>query len=96
MKAFTTLAVASATLLSLVNGSALVKRTPAILPSCTDFTPFTYSGCYSDAGDPKPALVYRATSLDSQKTTIQQCVAFCKGKNTETVKKTRLMTPYRQ
>lgn len=79
MKTFTTLAAASAAFFSLVNGSIIAERTPVIKPSCTDFTPFTYSGCYSDAGDPKPALVYRATSLDSQNTTIEQCVAFCKG-----------------
>ena len=79
MNTFTTFVAASATLFSAASGSALVKRTLPQNPSCTDFTPFTYKGCYKDVGDPTPALVYRAINLDSQNTTIEQCVAFCKG-----------------
>lgn len=81
MKTFTTLVAASAALISLASSSVLVERTPPQEPACTDFTPFNYKGCYADAGDPKPALVYRAVGLDSTNTTIEQCVAFCKGKH---------------
>ena len=76
----TTLIAASAALISFASGSVLVERTPPQAPACTDFTPYNYKGCYVDAGDPVPALVYRAVGLDSQNTTIEQCVAFCKGK----------------
>lgn len=80
MKTFTTLVAATAALFSISSGSVLVERTIPQEPSCTDFTPFDYKGCYTDAGDPTPALVYRAVGLDSSNTSIEQCVAFCKGR----------------
>jgi hypothetical protein len=74
------LAAASAalTLFSGVNAGISVKRTggPA-LPSCTDFTPFVYAGCFTDPSTPR-ALLY-SSNLDTQTMTVEKCVAFCKG-----------------
>lgn len=46
-------------------------------PSCTDFTPFTYAGCFSDLSNPR-ALLYNS-DLDYDTMTVAKCIAFCKG-----------------
>jgi hypothetical protein len=50
--------VASAAL-TLISASVVVKRNeePA-QPSCTDFTPFVYAGCFTDPSSPERALLY--------------------------------------
>ncbi|KAH7418127.1 WSC domain-containing protein [Cadophora sp. MPI-SDFR-AT-0126] len=77
LKSFT-VASAALTLFSGVNaGLYPVKRNeePA-QPSCTDFTPFKYAGCFVDNGSPR-TLLY--TGPRNQNQTVQDCVAFCKG-----------------
>ncbi|KAH8595600.1 WSC domain-containing protein [Bisporella sp. PMI_857] len=51
------------------------------LPSCTDYTPFVYAGCFSDSGNPR-TLIYDS-GLDTQSMTVEKCVAFCKGNSYE-------------
>jgi len=46
-------------------------------PSCTDYTPFVYAGCFVDTGSPR-ALLY-SSDLDRTTMTVEKCVAFCKG-----------------
>ncbi|KAH7360449.1 WSC domain-containing protein [Rhexocercosporidium sp. MPI-PUGE-AT-0058] len=79
LKSFT-IASAALTLFSSVSASGLypVKRTqqPA-QPSCTDFTPFKYAGCFVDNGSPR-TLLYTGPRLH-QNQTVEGCVAFCKG-----------------
>jgi hypothetical protein len=72
-------ASAALTLVSGVSANVVVKRTeePA-LPSCTNFTPFVYAGCYQDPSSPERALLYDS-GLPTQNMTVQICVAFCKG-----------------
>lgn len=77
-----TLAIASAAL-SLFSGvdagSYPVKKRneePA-QPSCTNFTPFVYAGCFQDLSSPR-ALLYNS-NLPTQNMTVEICVAFCKG-----------------
>ncbi|KAH6720098.1 WSC domain-containing protein [Leptodontidium sp. MPI-SDFR-AT-0119] len=78
LKSFT-VASAALTLFSGVTASGLypVKRNeePA-QPSCTDFTPFKYAGCFIDNGSPR-TLLYTGPRNSNQ--TVQDCVAFCKG-----------------
>lgn len=52
-------ASAALTLVSGVSASVVVKRNeePA-QPSCTDFTPFVYAGCFTDPSSPERALLY--------------------------------------
>jgi hypothetical protein len=71
-------ASAALTLVSGVSASVVVKRNgePA-QPSCTDFTPFVYAGCYQDPSSPR-ALLYNS-NLPTQNMTVETCVAFCKG-----------------
>ncbi|KAI9055302.1 hypothetical protein LZ554_000262 [Drepanopeziza brunnea f. sp. 'monogermtubi'] len=73
------IASAALTLFSGASASGLypVKRTqgPA-QPSCTDFTPFKYAGCFVDSGSPR-TLLYTGPRNPNQ--TVQACVAFCKG-----------------
>ena len=47
-------------------------------PSCTNFTPFVYRGCFSDLSSPR-ALLFSGPS--NQNMTVETCVAFCKGMN---------------
>ena len=77
LASFTALIAASA--ISLAGASAVVKRTPEVLPSCTDFTPFTYAGCFSDPTNNPSALNFRATTLQISTMTVNTCVSFCKG-----------------
>lgn len=57
-----------------------VKRTgPVRLPSCVNYTPFVYSGCFADNGSPR-ALLYKS-NLDFDSMTVEKCVAFCKGES---------------
>lgn len=65
-------------LFPLANTSVAVKRWGVPLPSCTDFTPFVYAGCFTDPPS-VGALSYR-TDLDFNNMTIEACVDFCKGK----------------
>jgi len=76
-------ASAAATLFAGVNAGEfglIGKRTggPA-QPSCTDYTPFVYAGCFTDSGSPR-ALLY-SSDLDRNTMTVEKCVAFCKGKS---------------
>ncbi|KUJ21127.1 WSC-domain-containing protein [Mollisia scopiformis] len=84
MLSLKSLATASAafTLLSGVNAGPsvdIVKRNqepPG--PSCTDFTPYVYAGCFQNLGSPYPdTLLY--TGPNTQNMTVETCVAFCKG-----------------
>jgi hypothetical protein len=75
-------AAAALTLVSGVNAGGypvnLVGRNeepPA--PSCTNFTPFKYSGCFQDLSDPRALLYTGPTSATDM--TVEVCVAFCKG-----------------
>lgn len=76
LKTFT---IASAVLTLFSNASAgLVKRNEEPpQPSCTDFTPFVYAGCFQDPSTTR-ALLYNS-GLNSQNMTVETCVAFCKG-----------------
>ena len=74
-------ASAAATLFAGVNAGEfglIGKRTggPA-QPSCIDYTPFVYAGCFIDPGNPR-ALLY-SSDLDRTTMTVEKCVAFCKG-----------------
>ena len=95
LKSFT-VASAALTLFSSVNaGLYPVKRNeePA-QPSCTDFTPFKYAGCFVDNGSPR-TLLY--TGPRNQNQTVQDCVAFCKGKIQPTVHvHSSILTPIRE
>ncbi|KAH8815901.1 WSC domain-containing protein [Xylogone sp. PMI_703] len=59
------------------NASFLARRAPQ--PSCANFTPFVYAGCYQDPYNAR-ALVFD-TGLDSSSMTQETCIAFCKGNN---------------
>ncbi|KAH8658736.1 WSC domain-containing protein [Tricladium varicosporioides] len=48
-------------------------------PSCTDFTPFVYAGCFEDPPSPAPHTLLYTSGLSTQNMTIETCVAFCKG-----------------
>lgn len=66
---------------SVIATDLIVKRTgPVRLPSCVDYTPFVYSGCFTDNGDPR-TLLYKS-NLDFDSMTVEKCVAFCKGELT--------------
>lgn len=77
LKSFLT-ASALLTSFSGVNAGVFVERTggPA-QPSCTDFTAFVYSGCFTDPSTVR-GLLY-SSDLDFQSMTVEKCVAFCKG-----------------
>jgi hypothetical protein len=68
------LTIASAAL-SLFSGVDAWQNPPQ--PSCTDFTPFAYKGCFQDLSSPN-ALLY-SSGLNTQNMTVEICVAFCKG-----------------
>lgn len=70
------IAVAS-TLLTLLS-SVIANEEPA-QPSCVDFTPFVYGGCYQNPGNGGPHTLLYTSNLDSQNMTIEKCVSFCKG-----------------
>ena len=72
-------ASAALTLVSGVSANVVAKRNeePA-QPSCTNFTPFVYAGCYQDPSSPERALLYNS-NLPTQNMTVEICVAFCKG-----------------
>lgn len=74
------LASVALAILSTVDANALVVRTgPAKQPSCVDFTPYVYAGCYKD--DTSPRTLLYSSNLDSKTMTVERCVAFCKGQN---------------
>lgn len=79
---FKSLVVASATLSFFQGAVAGVTRrwgTPAG-PSCTDFTPFTYAGCFSDpAGTGGARALPFVSDLSTNNMTPDTCVSFCKG-----------------
>lgn len=84
MLSFKSLAAATAvlTFVSGINAESslnLVKRNQEPpQPSCTDFTPFVYAGCFENLGSPNPdALLY--TGPNTPNMTVEICVAFCKG-----------------
>ena len=72
-------ASAAATLFAGASASGALKRNeePA-QPSCVDFTPFVYAGCFQDPSSPERALLYNS-NLPTQNMTVEICVAFCKG-----------------
>ena len=80
LKAFAIAASAALTLVSGVNagGYPVHKRNqePA-QPSCSNFTPFKYAGCFQDLSTTR-ALLY-SSGLNTQNMTVETCVAFCKG-----------------
>jgi len=61
-------------------GASVVRRWNIAGPSCTDFTPFVYAGCFSDPSSPR-ALPFSSSTLNTQNMTVEICVAFCKGTN---------------
>ncbi|KAI6710688.1 hypothetical protein JHW43_006802 [Diplocarpon mali] len=75
-----TIASAAVTLYSGVNAALypLKRNDQPAQPSCTEFTPFKYAGCFVDSGRPR-TLLYTGPRLYTSQT-VQQCVAFCKGK----------------
>ncbi|TVY84936.1 WSC domain-containing protein [Lachnellula suecica] len=76
LKTFT-FASAALTLFSGTNAGLVRRNEEPAQPSCTDYTPFVYAGCFSDPSAPR-ALLYDSP-LDSQNMTVEKCVAFCKG-----------------
>ena len=75
-----TAAAAALTLVSGVNagGYPVMKRNQEpSQPSCTNFTPFKYAGCFQDPSNPERALLFSGPS--TQNMTVETCVAFCKG-----------------
>jgi hypothetical protein len=75
-----TAAAAALTLVSGVNagGYPVMKRNQEpSQPSCTNFTPFKYAGCFQDLSNPERALLFSGPS--TQNMTVETCVAFCKG-----------------
>ena len=77
LKSFT-VASAALTLFSGVNAGLVQRNEEPAQPSCTDFTPFVYSGCFQDPSSPSRALLYNS-GLNTQNMTVETCVAFCKG-----------------
>jgi len=75
-----TAAAAALTLVSGVNagsGPILMGRNQEpSQPSCTNFTPFKYAGCFKDLSAPR-ALLF--SGPNTQNMTVETCVAFCKG-----------------
>jgi hypothetical protein len=61
-------------------GASAVRRWSTAGPSCTDFTPYVYAGCFSDPSSPR-ALPFSSSDLNTQNMTVEICVAFCKGAN---------------
>jgi hypothetical protein len=81
MMAFKSLLAATTALSLFQRTNARVTRrngTPAG-PFCTDFTPFTYAGCFTDPGSPR-ALPF-PSNISSNAMTTEICVSFCKGMN---------------
>ena len=79
MMIFKSFVAASATLaLCQGVGATVVPRWNTAGPSCTDFTPFVYAGCFSDPSSPR-ALPFSSSDLNTQNMTVEICVAFCKG-----------------
>lgn len=77
-------------ILSTIDAKALIVRTgPPKQPSCVDFTPFAYAGCFKDDSTPR-TLLY-SSGLDSKTMTVEKCVAFCKGRNIHLGLKMELM-----
>jgi hypothetical protein len=75
-----TAAAAALTLISGVNAGSypVMKRNQEpSQPSCTNFTPFKYAGCFQDPSNPERALLFSGPS--TQNMTVETCVAFCKG-----------------
>ena len=78
---FFTAAAAAFTLVSGVNAGGypvnmMRRNQEPSQPSCTNFTPFKYAGCFKDLSSPR-ALLY--TGPSTQNMTVETCVAFCKG-----------------
>ena len=72
--------LAASAALTLIHGaSAGVARrwgTPAG-PFCTDFTPFTYAGCFAEPTGGR-ALPF-VSDISTSNMNVQTCVSFCKG-----------------
>ncbi|KAG0652200.1 WSC domain-containing [Hyphodiscus hymeniophilus] len=71
-------ASAALTLVSGISVDVVRRNEEPAQPSCTDFTPFVYAGCFTDPSSPERALLYDS-GLDTQNMTVEKCVAFCKG-----------------
>ena len=88
-------ASAAITLVSGVSVEVVRRNEEPAQPSCTDFTPFVYAGCFTDPSNPERALLYDS-GLNTQNSkqcipwpatpcwpltivTVEICVAFCKG-----------------
>lgn len=78
---FFSAAAAAFTLVSSVNAGGypvnmMRRNQEPSQPSCTNYTPFKYAGCFKDLSSPR-ALLY--TGPSTQNMTVETCVAFCKG-----------------
>jgi hypothetical protein len=74
-------ASAAATLFTGAGASASValkRNEEPAQPSCVNFTPFVYAGCFQDPSSPERALLYNS-NLPTDAMTVEKCVAFCKG-----------------
>jgi hypothetical protein len=76
-----TAAAAALTLVSGVNAGGypinmMRRNQEPSQPSCTNFTPFKYAGCFKDLSSPR-ALLFNGPSTSNM--TVETCVAFCKG-----------------
>ncbi|KAK0709123.1 WSC domain-containing protein [Lasiosphaeria miniovina] len=59
-------------------GRVHVRANEVPLPPCSgSYTPFAYSGCFTDSGSSN-ALTFRSP-LDTQSMTVEKCTAECKG-----------------
>jgi hypothetical protein len=73
------IATASLTILPFANAGIVKRNQEPDQPSCVDFTPFTYAGCFrSPPGQAFDTLLFTGT-LDKSNMTIEKCVAYCKG-----------------
>lgn len=59
-------------------GVALRRNEEPAQPSCVNFTPYVYAGCFQDPSNPARALLYDS-QLDFDTMTVEACIAFCKG-----------------
>ena len=78
---FKSLIVASASLTLFQGVTAGVARRWGIPagPFCTDFTPFTYAGCFTDPAATGPRALPFASDIATNNMTVETCVSFCKG-----------------
>ncbi|KAF4632114.1 hypothetical protein G7Y89_g6010 [Cudoniella acicularis] len=78
LKEFTATSVVLALFAGVDAGLAIRNQEPS-KPSCTDFTPFVYAGCFQDPPSPAPHTLLYTSGLNTTDMTIETCVAFCKG-----------------